>query len=700
MNLKFYIDSDLLLHDPIGWQDEVVKILRTEQRGVFRETSQALQFVRDGAYILREAFYTYGINADVSFRIVRQNKQTLIWETIFIGKFDFTTFIDNLHNVECTAIDAGLNAILKANQNIKHEIDMPIDNLLSFYLETWTANFSLSAVQDPATTINNAEGTFKLSFNSQKRKDRTELSERYSTVSQVSQQSAFHAHLNALEDGKLKIKLNINGKLGIGINTPVDPMQDNSFVATVLYINELGGEGYIIEQFTGTYITQGVDVEFDVSINKEIEFNTTQGNGYCLSVFVTSAYSAYDTFIFQNYNDIYAGVNIWSLGFLDVEKYCIDAKQLFSELVQKISPAAPVKSDILDTLCAFESLSVPLFLTGSGLRRINRKIKISFSEFVKILNKLYGLGCGVENVSGVDTIVIEPVEYFYDTSLIYDIGEISDLTIKPFQFYSKIKAGFKDQTTDIIDSNFEVNSEQEWQMPFDMNIENDNDITVPVRAGMYDVLRAVLNATETEETSFGDSYYTKIESSQDDSLDNEIFIVDAYFWNDNVGQNYILTKLGEGKYTAITGYELPDSAFNVFFSPKRTMLRHSGDIASMLFGNSGNVSLTAAKKYTAVTSQLTTEASAVVEDDPISVSEFGSAIFIPLFVDVTIAQPTEMLTIITQSKEKGLFKFEWKGNYFYGFLNEISIEAAKRGQIVCNLALANVPGNDITKLIR
>jgi hypothetical protein len=112
----------VLTFHPDGWDDAGVKWVRNEKYfGLFRSFSIPLRFVKDGAEFIRRAFYTYGVNADVTILIERCDND---WDyvTFYTGKLDFTQIKDEKVFVEINCIDGGLSALVKTNESKVYEI--------------------------------------------------------------------------------------------------------------------------------------------------------------------------------------------------------------------------------------------------------------------------------------------------------------------------------------------------------------------------------------------------------------------------------------------------------------------------------------------------------------------------------------------------------------------------------------------------
>ena len=115
--------SHTLENSPDGWDEGLVQWERSDKYwGVFRSFTFSLKFVKDGAYYLRQEFYTYGVNSFSSIEIKRLNKVTLSYYTAYVGEVDFGTFKDNDKSVDVNLLDSGLSKLIKDNASTEYDV--------------------------------------------------------------------------------------------------------------------------------------------------------------------------------------------------------------------------------------------------------------------------------------------------------------------------------------------------------------------------------------------------------------------------------------------------------------------------------------------------------------------------------------------------------------------------------------------------
>lgn len=128
-DLKFILNYDgtatTLTNSPDGWDDVLVKYERsTKYWGLFRSYSIPLRFVKEGATILRDAFYTDGQTAAATLTIQKLNRATMQYYTAYTATFDFATFKDFRDYCDVMVVEGGLSNYIKKNEGIKYDIEV------------------------------------------------------------------------------------------------------------------------------------------------------------------------------------------------------------------------------------------------------------------------------------------------------------------------------------------------------------------------------------------------------------------------------------------------------------------------------------------------------------------------------------------------------------------------------------------------
>lgn len=119
--LKFILTynggTTTLNYSPEGWDETLVRWERSvKYLGLFRSFTVKLKFVKEGAALLRQAFYTEGPGAEVSVTIQRLDKISLEYYTAYQAEVDFATFKDSANYVEVSLAEGGLSKLIKENE--------------------------------------------------------------------------------------------------------------------------------------------------------------------------------------------------------------------------------------------------------------------------------------------------------------------------------------------------------------------------------------------------------------------------------------------------------------------------------------------------------------------------------------------------------------------------------------------------------
>jgi hypothetical protein len=136
--LQFIVRNGLvetkLTHSPDGWEGLSLEIERSNKfLGMVRSYSLALKFVLDGADLLRAIFYNR-LQNDVFLIVKKLNPITLVYEQIYTGLFDFSTFVDTNYYVNVSVLDNGLSNVIKKNMDVSYLILFGYGSFTPFYI--------------------------------------------------------------------------------------------------------------------------------------------------------------------------------------------------------------------------------------------------------------------------------------------------------------------------------------------------------------------------------------------------------------------------------------------------------------------------------------------------------------------------------------------------------------------------------------
>ena len=159
-----------LANSPNGWEAMDVKLERSERYyGVFNEYSANIQFVGDGAEIVRTAFYTDLWIEIPTLEIQRRNRYTNTYDNVYTFELDMSTFNDTPEQVSVMGIKGGLARLIKANETTVHQFGELTSDQVKFYrgatsrqVEYYDLNRVMEMLFDKVTEGGYTAGTYGL----------------------------------------------------------------------------------------------------------------------------------------------------------------------------------------------------------------------------------------------------------------------------------------------------------------------------------------------------------------------------------------------------------------------------------------------------------------------------------------------------------------------------------------------------------
>ncbi len=682
-----------LEYAPDGWNSEAVKWSRDMRyMGMFRNFTDTLLFVKDGAQILRNAFYTLSVNADVLLEVRKRNQQTNIFETKYTGKVDFATFKDTYDSVEVSCIEGGLSADVVKYDTTKYDIPFPAGHRTQVYWEGQISNFEtfnwVSVYNDTEISmvtpgVDPVWIVYKFDDNNFKDINGGSIScANYKTT------PGYDWQIEVLRDCDMVITMNPNGRsydiMNLESTARAYRIQERIVVdrgGTESYYNTLD-ENYLVSDqnnWNSFYPT-----------STEILFPATDTYHFLAGDKITFQYKVAQLGTFQygykfrliNYSAYQMKVAIYDRmpnGNFAAWK----AIDLFAAIADKIG-GYPVKSDFLTTLGT-------LILPATGVReRLNPTFittYTSLADFYESINATEEIGMGVEVINGVDTLVIEELDYFLSNSVAYDLGNITDfsLTIQEDIIPSEINIGFNYEPNDDYYGRLEYNGNATFITPSKANKVVKQYLSV-YRADILGVDRMrVRSLLETSNSS------TEV-STKDTSSDKLNWILDCKYLSSDVDYDYYELN----RDYDITGVYWPESQANVRFTPKRCLLRKKVMLSSVFQLLTGVFTFASGSKNFWISTKYTTESTYLFERYPFDIPTTDKT-FYPFAITCNAACKFELIDG-ADADPYGLVKFTYKGNIYYGYIMDISAKIAgdESGQVT--LLLSNY-GNILQNLI-
>jgi hypothetical protein len=700
-DVKFYLThlgtETELTYSPDGWDEEMMTWERSRRYfGMFRSFSIPLRFVKDGAYILRNAFYTYGVDASVTVRICKRNKQTNVFETKYTGVIDFAGFVDTSDAVEVNIKDSGASAFIKNNAEILDTYDIPTTNIIQYnapvanYESVKALNtgqlfvgivgvstFGPALYEVPLTL---GQNNFRNLNNCLTFYDSTKTDppgEYYSTYTKWAICTRACDVRITIAAGQITYRAK---------QVTQDITAADGITCQVRLIKRNGSTDTLITSWSGVTSTMSygntitlngdaynVDEAISLVANDEIILQV-YGHSYNHEQF--DFYFDIEQGAYSVQCDIYAD-------FAPISVYGITLLQMFEAMAYRISGGTVGASS------TFLTGKKILLTSGDGLRALNTpKIITSFNDFFDFLRSIDDVGFGVESIGGVDTYVIEKIDHFMDTSaLAFDMGE----EINNVQFeiandfiYSSATIGPPDGKYDNAFGKDEFNQKQVWKFPVN-NITSNLSLQTKYRT---DCLSAGYQVKQSKlDIATGATDATKKDADED----NDVFVMCCTYVNTALGVDYY--SIDRTTYE-ISGVSYPAFMYNAELSPRNCMMRHGYTITSMLFPAVGDSIFKSAIRNSEALTRLAGAAYFNKESDKIEITDYGNKIFIPIYMTASVPA----LWSRVECNTYGYVTLKHNGTTMYGFIMEVTAAIAHDQAGTIKLLLTSQ--NDISDLIR
>lgn len=129
------VDTEVLSNAPEGWLNTAIKYTRSKvYNGLFRGETLPAKYVTKAAMLLRTEFYNNGVAAFVKNTINLLNPYTWAYNSIYQGRLDFSTTVDDLTSFSVNSISDDFSVQLTANDAIDYAIPMDVDEAINLEL--------------------------------------------------------------------------------------------------------------------------------------------------------------------------------------------------------------------------------------------------------------------------------------------------------------------------------------------------------------------------------------------------------------------------------------------------------------------------------------------------------------------------------------------------------------------------------------
>lgn len=450
---------------PDGWRETSISNVRNKKYfGIDRIVTIPYKFVKDGAAILKNIFYTFGSEKKVNLVIFEQQ---LFYDGIQYGYWykqlmkadvDLSTFVHDQFKVVCTLTEGGLPKYLKANENTTWEF--PLNDVNAVIVKADgvllrnTLNYNLPPYEESSGNFIGANTNYFAGayFISQEGNSSN-------MVIQTQNIQGFNANSNTQLDSPNYMLRNV------GISS-VSLRIFGIIRFKVIYSAGSGDSGYNLHIYFQHMVDNIIEIyNADPPVDEggiiEIPFdiNVTLAAGEKLFLFTW----------YENFGGLGAGLIV---EYQDQNNFKIEFKTrnpptyvkafrplyLFYLLMQKVCEG---KFEVDSALLTAHSNKV--FTSGDGVRGfLDAIIKISLSDFWSFWNCYQDVGLMIRN----GKVVLELKKDLIDYTDIIDLGEVADfnLSMAADILFNTLKIGFPDKQQE------GINGREEYLVPFEFSI--------------------------------------------------------------------------------------------------------------------------------------------------------------------------------------------------------------------------------------
>lgn len=647
---------------PDGWQEVSIQNQRNKKYfGIDRSVTIPYTFVEDGAAILKQIFYKYGVNAQVNLIICQQQLYYSGGEYGFWYKLlskldvDFSTFNHSGYKVTCNLLEGGFPKYLKSNENTTYEF--PLDEL--------SVNVKMDGIvlhsQSKFITINEYSNATVFPTGS---KTSTVL---YALTyfNTATETSGTNLIFNNITGGVISFDLSSSdqnfieatGNVNVDINIKNYPLTFDTNIQNLGVFYNSYAKLYIKNQ-AGTIIRTLYEKESNVTlienviINDAFNIDLVEGDKLflLLEVFVSKA-------IFDTTNSFRVLVTTGE------SEHTYDSRarkettyikalrplDLFARLIDKVSEGA---IEVDSTLLDLEKSKV--WTCGNGIRGLSDSfIKISLSDFFAFWDTYKDVGMTVKN----GKVILERKVDLINNSDIKALGQISSLKVTPATdlMFNTLKIGYPDKQQEGTNGKEAFNNTFEWSLGATRVIKS-LDKTCKIVTDCYSVelTRVTFDGKDTTDSrQDNDTYVLHIESTLQPAAGD----IPAHY------------RLDRSLNTGTTGLLEPDTVFNLALTPKRCMLNNGGYFRSVL-----DLMDTSIFKFTTSSKNNAVVCDGLIEKEDIPVGSLGTRYFKPYYFDFELIADNDLLDLLDENPLK-VFSFQdVNGVTYNGIAEKVGIE--------------------------
>lgn len=674
-----------LIYAPQNWDVTELNWERGfKYHGIVRKTSTTFEFHKDSASILRSVYYNGGVNAYAKFVIERFNDTFAVqnYELLYDGEINFVSYKSTLYGVQCEIIEGGFLNKLGSREDTNYDIDLytnpnqiwvKMDGINLQFLFNW---LSPSGQNVPVTFYKRYIPQFSGGLGEGTNKS-VRIYDQFFAVGVVQP-------VKLIENDTLGV---VNFDLTFDYNYNIyTPSHDVYFeIGYEKYQPSSGGtiSNVVVYQDPNLILT-GTSTTKIGSVTVNITLNPNEGVYNEITLRRTNGSLDANPTLTQIKSKIHLSLNSRTP---TTYIKCLRTSYVFDELINKISDGnTNSDSQLLD---ANEDKVITSF---DSIRNLpNSKLNTNFKDFYESMNNIFNTCLIYDKINNY--CYLEPKVNVYDNSIsVLNLGEISELEIIPHKedLFSNLKASYNSYDYDSVNGKDEFNTLNEFLSPLTA-VSTELDLSNTYRADMYGIELTRLNLTGKTVT--------------DGENDNDVAVIHIEntiagqipVGNPGAGQDYY--EIYRDNTLTITNIYSPQTAYNIFFSPKRCLFRQGNYLRSLMYGNDSELikyQISSKNNYLGL-KMVTNDGTTIIDEGAdILISTLDNIIFKPTLFEFK-TKVNNSLDLIMNATPYKLCSFTFKNNTYYGFFIKSSLQPAFNEAQTFTLLCA--PQTDLTNLI-
>lgn len=284
----------------------------------------------------------------------------------------------------------------------------------------------------------------------------------------------------------------------------------------------------------------------------------------------------------------------------------------------------------------------------------NRAIPVTAKDTFQSYGSLYNLGLSYDQVNS--RFYIEEVEEFFDAeNVMFDLGEVEELRIKPFKdaYFNEYHGGNEN------DGEYE-----NVQGVNEFNVESSWSTGMPIKEKF---LRRCTYYTDTVAIELARRKPYVTHASEDTDYDDRVYLIDTF--------------MGAAKqnFPRAAGFAGIEQYYNVGFAPRNNLLRHANWIKAMFWKDPDfEIRFRKSKKGVNIT-YTSALGNTVSEFDSITAAELDSVVrlFNPQYYELKGRFMAEYRDAL-QENPHGVIRFSHFGTNYSGFVDEVQTRDYER----------------------